>query len=184
MMETTSLEAYGNLKSSGLLTRQQHVVLQALKRHGPSTASELTAAILAERGGAPDPSYQKRLSELVRKGVAIKLPSRPCRITKHAAIVWASISPDSGVGRSLGAPESVLSQHEEAPRHRVESATPRGEPLSVRGVSPGAGRKESGSPLFSFCGCGRVTASETCPGCGVVSCQATGHARHECGGIQ
>lgn len=89
---TESVEAYQGLRASGLLTRSQDIVLAGLRRFGPCTASELTDALLKERGGAPDPSYQKRLSELVTRGQAQRLAPRACRVTGRSAVVWQAKS--------------------------------------------------------------------------------------------
>lgn len=165
--EATSLEAYGNLKSSGLLTKQQHVVLQALKCHGDSTASELTAAILAERGGAPDPSYQKRLSELCRKGVVVKLPSRPCRVTKHSAIVW----------------RAIVAAHS-GPQAERAFLPPMG-PVSVLSSVVTERQPPGTAVIFSFCACGTANARH-CDKCGADWCGAPGHQDHEkvCPGVR
>jgi hypothetical protein len=90
---STSMEAYSGLRSSGHLTRSQDVVLAGLKRFGPCTATELTDALLKEHGGAPDPSFQKRLSELVTRGQAERLQPRRCRITGRMAITWSVKGP-------------------------------------------------------------------------------------------
>jgi hypothetical protein len=191
MMETTSFESYGNLKSSGLLTKQQHVVLQALKRHGASTASELTAAIQRERSSPPDPSWQKRLSELQRKGVVEKLPPRACRVTKNSAAVWRATSCLAAQGQPV--PERERVQTVKAGESDVPPAAAGGQrnrPLFLAPnpgevlplpSSPGIGvQTERQSVGFSFCACGTLNVRE-CESCGPY-CAAFGHAAHSCGG--
>jgi hypothetical protein len=94
MIATTSILAHREIRQDGTLTRSQEVVLGALRRLGPCTASELTAAILETNGsGHPDPSHQKRLSELVTRGQAERLQPRRCRITGRMAITWSVKGP-------------------------------------------------------------------------------------------
>lgn len=175
MMETTSLESYGNLKSSGLLNKQQHIVFQALKRLGSATASEVTAAIQRDRSSPPDPSWQKRLSELQRKGVVEKLPPRQCRVTKNSAAVWrARLSPDSG---------AVF----DPPLRSGVGLSPTTSQLPIATKSVVAERQPSGITVltFSICACGTANA-RTCEECAATYCQAPGHRKHSeiCPGVR
>lgn len=84
----TSVEAFRAERDSGRLSKMRRVVLEALQKRGPCTASELTAELNAERGAAPDPSWQKRLSELVDLGWAERQTPRMCQVTGRYATVW------------------------------------------------------------------------------------------------
>lgn len=79
----TSRAAHGAATRDGTITRSQLSVLRALREFGPATARELTRA-----AGLPDQS-QKRLSELVEAGAAVRAGERPCKETGRVATVWA-----------------------------------------------------------------------------------------------
>lgn len=81
-MRKTSLDAYREIKSKGLLPKARMVVLDSLIEMGrPATANELVW-IKGVHGA------WKRLSELRRMGVVRESGTAKCPITGKSAIVW------------------------------------------------------------------------------------------------
>jgi len=70
----SSAEAYEALVHSGELTRTQLKLWRALREHGPMTGNEADTMLRSA-------SSHKRMSELVKKGVAQEVQRRPCKIT-------------------------------------------------------------------------------------------------------
>lgn len=75
----TSVEAYNKIRESGLLSQRRFEVYDALYRWGPATATEL-AGMSGIKGA------WKRLSELVRLGVAYEVRTRKCQVTGQQVI--------------------------------------------------------------------------------------------------
>jgi len=83
----TSLEAYTQIKESGLLSGRRWQVYDALYHHGPCTASELFYKMRNMR----NPSHSNvttRLGELRDMGVAYEVRERLCSITGRNVIEW------------------------------------------------------------------------------------------------
>ena len=85
-MSPNSLLAYRQIEAEGLLSRMRLVAYQALFNHGPFTRSELDDH--CKGPGEVNPSYHKRLTELERLGVAVRVRVRPCRITGRECDEW------------------------------------------------------------------------------------------------
>lgn len=77
----TSVQAYREIKSEGLLGELQRQVLLATRRYGPGTAREICSAAHIEGGW-------KRFSELARDGFVREEGERRCAVTGRKAIVW------------------------------------------------------------------------------------------------
>lgn len=83
-MRQTSLDAYDNLKASGVLGQRQLLAWVCLLQKGPMTGGELSAY-------AELPGLWKRLSELKKFGLAIEDGVRPCKVTGTNALVWRAV---------------------------------------------------------------------------------------------
>lgn len=89
-MRQTSLLAWAEMKSSGLLTQRQAEVFEGLRKaKRPATARELERFM--KKQGMPHDGCWKRLSELVEKKVARECPKRTCYVTRRKAITWEAL---------------------------------------------------------------------------------------------
>lgn len=82
----TSRETYERIVASGLLTGMKLEAYKALVDEGPMTGRELDHHMYGVAGKGRD--YHKRLSELVRLGVAREVGKRQCRVTGNRAYVY------------------------------------------------------------------------------------------------
>lgn len=145
MVTETSRQAYHSLGPT--LGREQLRVLRLLKEFGPGTAKEI-----AKASGEPI-TIQKRLSELVERGLAVRLTERRCFVSGKSATVWsAKINEVSIALKSIVEPRKAV-----AARPVAHSPSPV--------ASPGS---------FS-CPCGTVN-----PCVAGLHCQAPGHSRCDC----
>ena len=86
-IRTTSLKAYSQIKTEGLLSPIRERVYDFLFHNGPLTGTELNAR-LKSPVGITIPGYHKRLSELRELGVVREVGERICRVTGRNAIAW------------------------------------------------------------------------------------------------
>jgi hypothetical protein len=77
----TSANAYHEVMASGLLGERQKHAYEILYKHGPLTGNELS-----EQMGIP--GQWKRCSELKKRGLAIEVGERECRVTGRVCIIW------------------------------------------------------------------------------------------------
>lgn len=80
-MRQTSLLAYTAIKESGLLGKRQKQAYEVLYAHGPLTGNELSEIMKIS-------GQWKRCSELKKRGLAIEVGERDCRITGNLCILW------------------------------------------------------------------------------------------------
>jgi DNA-binding MarR family transcriptional regulator len=73
MTRQTSIEAYRQIAAEGLLSRMRLAVYDALYRHGPLTAGELTDYLHMRQA-----AVSARLTELVTLSVATEIQERIC----------------------------------------------------------------------------------------------------------
>lgn len=84
MVRQTSLEAFKDIADSGNITKGQLKVWQTLRHYGPRTGAELDVML-------DSPSAHKRLSELVRLGIAKEKRVRSCTVTGREVIEYEYI---------------------------------------------------------------------------------------------
>lgn len=119
MTRATSIATYRQIEAEGLLSEQRLAVYQALYRHGPCTAGELAAAMVAEGAdGEVRHRVSRRLPELRDVGVAAERGTRVCRAGGRESIVWdvtASL-PTGDSGRASTPTKAQLAETVEAMR--------------------------------------------------------------------
>lgn len=81
MIRDTSIKAYHEIQTSGLLGKRQKQAYNVLFEHGPMTGNELSKAM-----GMP--GQWKRMSELKKRGLAKEVGERPCSVTGVNCIIW------------------------------------------------------------------------------------------------
>jgi len=81
IVRDTSLAAYREIESKGLLSRSRWAVYRWLYTNGPATAREV------ERG-LDNISAHKRLPELRDLKVVAETGERPCQVTGMTSILW------------------------------------------------------------------------------------------------
>lgn len=84
-MRQTSLDAYNEIRESGLLSRARWEVYDALFHQGPLTRNELDGLLAP---GRANPPYSRRLTELEAQGVAFRGKVRPCAKTGFNCEEW------------------------------------------------------------------------------------------------
>lgn len=77
----TSIEAYREVMTSGLLGERQKQAYEVLFQRGPLTGNELSKLMEL-------PGQWKRCSELKKRGLATEVGERECRVTGRNCIVW------------------------------------------------------------------------------------------------
>lgn len=87
MTRETSIEAYKQIKSEGLLSRLRMEVYSYLFEHGPCTANQIHVALVRGNRGASG-SFSGRLSELLRLGVVSERGKVVCPISGRKVILW------------------------------------------------------------------------------------------------
>lgn len=86
-MRKTSLDAYYEIKKSGLLSERRFQVYEIIVKRGPITQSELTSMFPGR-----DNSMRPRFAELEVLGVIRSIGTRTCRITGRNVHEWAATS--------------------------------------------------------------------------------------------
>lgn len=77
----TSIQAYQQIKNSGLLAKRRLEVYSWLFDHGPATASEI-------ENGMKRRHANKRLSELRDQGVVEEVGQKICMVSGYEVILW------------------------------------------------------------------------------------------------
>lgn len=80
MVRETSIEAYNEIKSSGVLSARRWEIYDCLFRHGPLTANEIFRRIMG-RSGINQANVPARLNELVKMGAVKETGKRDCSVT-------------------------------------------------------------------------------------------------------
>lgn len=86
----TSIEAYKKICEDGSLSNMKRLVYDLLYRHGPATTNELMAKFKEENPKAKHQTIEsvgRRVSDLVRDGVAEEVGKIKCPITNMMVIV-------------------------------------------------------------------------------------------------
>ncbi len=83
----TSIQAYQQIKSQGLLAVRRFEVYDWLYQCGPATAQEVERG-MRKMGMASGRHANKRLPELRDQGVVEEIGERKCSVTGKLAIVW------------------------------------------------------------------------------------------------
>lgn len=156
----TSALAYNELLGA-TLTGLQLKALRLLEKFGPCTARELCQA-----AGEPIP-LQKRLSELVDIGMAVRLPHRKCAVTQKSACVWRATTNSPQTSKPAGA--SPPSPRTAPPVRSAGGSFTRGtRPDRPEGVNPRPQPVAAPSLERNAAPAGRQSRWETCRKCGGV----------------
>lgn len=81
----TSIKAFNEIKSRGLLSQKRQEVYEILFKHGPATAMELRSHFPK---GTVDSQIRARLNELRECGCAAEIMERECSVTGMKVILW------------------------------------------------------------------------------------------------
>lgn len=85
MIRDTSINAYHEIESRGLLSERRMEAYRLLFNHGPCTAMELRSLMPK---GVVDSQIRARLNELRKLGVAKEIGTKRCSITSMEVIIW------------------------------------------------------------------------------------------------
>jgi len=85
MIRQSSIDAYHQIKDSGLLNQIQDEVLKVITDHGPITQGETWYFHFSDRQRH---DVCPRFAELLAKGAIKCLPRRPCRYTGRSVQTW------------------------------------------------------------------------------------------------
>jgi hypothetical protein len=85
----TSVEAYQQAEAEGLLTKERAAVFRVLREAVTSLNGDMTGREVDQVLGSVD--AHKRLSELLRQGLAVDAMTRACRVTGRRAIAWRAV---------------------------------------------------------------------------------------------
>lgn len=89
MIRKTSIEAYKEIQSSGLLSKRRWQVYDILFQHGPLTRGEVDKKFREMFGhGQNYSNVSARLNELRECNVAEEIGTRKCPITNMNVILW------------------------------------------------------------------------------------------------
>lgn len=86
MVRQTSIQAFREIRDSGVLSRQRWRVYRTLYRCGPATASEVYFKM--NLGQTLQASIPSRLNELHKMGCVDEITKRKCSYTGKTCIVW------------------------------------------------------------------------------------------------
>lgn len=82
----TSVDAFREIESSGLLSRLRFEVYRWLYENGPATAKEVELGL--KKGIESTGVWSTRLSELKRLGVIEEIGKTQCKFSGHEVIEW------------------------------------------------------------------------------------------------
>jgi len=85
MAKQTSIDAYREIKESGLLSNKRLAAYEAIVKHGPCTSGELARVINSKH---PIPQLRPRLTELREMGAIEEAEERICKVSGKRCIVW------------------------------------------------------------------------------------------------
>ena len=88
MIRQTSIEAYNTIKENGLLSKRRWEVYDILFHHGPLTAHEVVQVARKQYPYANQTSFNARLSELKKEGVAIEVGSKTNEVSGVSNYLW------------------------------------------------------------------------------------------------
>lgn len=83
----TSVEAYNQIRSSGVLSEKRWVIYDCLYKHGPLTANAIFRRIIG-RSGINQANVPARLNELVKMGAVKEVGKVTCDITGMTVIAF------------------------------------------------------------------------------------------------
>lgn len=86
-MRQTSVDAYNQIKSEGLLSVRRWETYDPLYHHGPMTAGQV-GLLLPGKGRAASGNVHARLGELRERGVVMELGTVICPVTQQRVILW------------------------------------------------------------------------------------------------
>jgi len=84
----TSIQAYHEIKESGLLSERRFQVYQILYKYGPITSGQLVEIAKKHKKLCHTSAFQGRLSELRDMGVVQEVKKDKCPITGRNVIFW------------------------------------------------------------------------------------------------
>lgn len=87
-MKQTSIDAYEQIKSEGLLTKRKLEVYQILKFHGPMTAHEVVGVARSKYPLANQTGFNARLSELEKLGCVEIADTKTNPVSGKQNYVW------------------------------------------------------------------------------------------------
>ena len=87
-MRKTSLETYQKIKDNGLLSKRRMEVYDMLFHHGPLTANEIVRKAKLLHPKTNPSSYNARLSELKRYGLAIEVGEKEDDVSGNNCFLW------------------------------------------------------------------------------------------------
>lgn len=82
----TSIEAFQQIESFGLLSKRRFEVYRALFEHGPCTINELYAKVKVRESYNVQVNFHARMGELRHLGVVKEVRTRPCTVTGQRVI--------------------------------------------------------------------------------------------------
>ena len=87
MIRDTSIEAYNEIRNSGLLSEKRLEVYDVLYNKGPLTGGQVSRIV---RGSRPSVSetIRNRITELNRLGVVKEVGTISCPVTGRRSILW------------------------------------------------------------------------------------------------
>lgn len=87
MARRTSVDAYNEIKMSGLLSAKRMEVYSTLFEHGPLTGAQLSVLIKKGKSSVSE-TVRNRLTELRNAGVVEEVGETICPITGRHVILW------------------------------------------------------------------------------------------------
>lgn len=84
----TSVEAYREIKTGGLLSKRRFEVYECLFYNGPMTASEISEMLPGKKSRTIGSNVHARLGELRESGVVYEVKERICSISGKNVIEW------------------------------------------------------------------------------------------------
>jgi len=82
----TSIKAYNEIKTYGLLSKRRFEVYEWLFHNGPATGRQIVLAL--RKGSEAFGTYNGRLAELKKQGVALEVGATKSAETGRQAILW------------------------------------------------------------------------------------------------
>ena len=110
MARETSIQAYNEIKASGLLSKRRWQVYDIVFRHGPLTGIQVIQIYQTEYDTILDSgSIKTRLSELRERGVLEELGETACPVTGNNVILWGvTDSLPQEVTKSMTSKEKII----------------------------------------------------------------------------
>jgi hypothetical protein len=83
----TSIDAYNEIESKGLLSERRWLIYKMLFKHGPLTCNEVFQKLRGETT-FNNPNIHARLNELRESGCIAEIGTRVCSVTKVNVLLW------------------------------------------------------------------------------------------------